>query len=59
MRNSDSAKPKMSNIDKMVNYHILYILVIQIFCCLVLAIVFSVRCYKGVFIIINYLNRYS
>ena len=47
MKNADEGKPKVSNIDRMSNKLIFYILLIQIGCCLLLSILFSINCYKN------------
>jgi magnesium-transporting ATPase (P-type) len=47
MRNADEAKPKTSNIDRLSNMLIFYILLIQIGCCLLLSVLFSIRCYAN------------
>ena len=44
MRNSEKQKNKMSNIDKLINVRIIYILIMQAFVCLILAIIYGINC---------------
>lgn len=44
MRNSDEGENKMSNIDKMINYQILYILIIQLGCCITTMVLYLFMC---------------
>ncbi|CAD8070330.1 unnamed protein product [Paramecium sonneborni] len=44
MRNSEEQKNKMSNIDRLINVRIIYILIMQAFVCLILAIVYGINC---------------
>ncbi|CAK77311.1 unnamed protein product (macronuclear) [Paramecium tetraurelia] len=44
MRNSEKQKNKMSNIDRLINVRIIYILIMQTFSCLILAIIYGINC---------------
>lgn len=44
MRNSEGVKNKVSNIDKLINLRIIYILIMQAVICIVLAIVYGINC---------------
>ena len=44
MRNSEDQKYKMSNIDRLINVRIIYILLMQTIVCTILAIVYGINC---------------
>ena len=44
MRNSEGQKNKVSNIDRLINLRIIYILLMQTFICIILAIIYGIDC---------------
>ncbi|CAD8146015.1 unnamed protein product [Paramecium octaurelia] len=44
MRNSEGQKNKVSNIDRLINLRIIYILIMQTIICIILAIVYGINC---------------